>query len=73
VLTDLFGRDFAFTDRTQESLGLGTRAFTLFWQAAEEAAASRLYGGIHYRTANERGLAAGRQIGTRVSSLQFRR
>ena len=73
VLTEMFGRDFAFTDRTQESLGLGTRAFTSFWQAAEEAATSRLYGGIHYRTANERGLAAGRQIGTRVSSLQFRR
>jgi hypothetical protein len=73
VLTDLFGRDFGFTDRTQESLGLGARTFASFRQAADEAALSRLYGGIHYRTADERGLAAGRQIGTRVNSVQFRR
>jgi hypothetical protein len=73
VLTDVFGRDFAYTDRTQEALGLGTRAFTSFAQAAEEAALSRLYAGIHYRTANERGLAAGREIGKRVSALPFRR
>jgi hypothetical protein len=31
--------------------------------AAAEAAISRLYGGIHYRTANENGLAAGIGIG----------
>ena len=73
VLTDVFGQGFTYTDRTQEALGLGTRTFTSFWQAAEEAALSRLYGGIHYRTANERGLAAGREIGTRVSALLFRR
>ena len=30
---------------------------------AEEAARSRLYGGIHFRTDNEVGLALGRQVG----------
>jgi hypothetical protein len=30
---------------------------------AEEAAVSRLYGGIHYRSDNEVGLALGRRIG----------
>jgi len=30
---------------------------------AEEAAASRLYGGIHYRFDNEEGLESGRMIG----------
>jgi hypothetical protein len=49
------------------------RAFTSFLQAAEEAATSRLYAGIHYRVANERGLAIGRQVGARVSALQFRK
>jgi hypothetical protein len=33
---------------------------------AEEAAVSRLYGGIHYRFDNEAGLALGRQIGKTV-------
>ena len=35
-------------------------------QWAEEAAMSRLYGGIHYRHDNEEGLALGRRIGQRV-------
>ena len=35
-------------------------------QWAEEAAMSRLYGGIHFRHDNEEGLALGRKIGQRV-------
>lgn len=35
-------------------------------QWAEEAAMSRLYGGIHYRHDNDEGLAMGRRIGQRV-------
>jgi len=38
-------------------------SFTGFSAAASEAAVSRLYGGIHYRSANEDGLAAGIDIG----------
>ena len=33
------------------------------WAMAEEAALSRLYGGIHYRFDNDRGLEGGEQIG----------
>jgi hypothetical protein len=33
---------------------------------AEEAALSRLYGGIHYRFDNEVGLRIGREIGRRT-------
>src|SRR5262249_1446336 len=40
-----------------------TRSFQTFSAAATEAALSRLYGGIHYRSANEDGLAAGIAIG----------
>ena len=40
-----------------------TRGFSSFSAAAEEAALSRLYGGIHFRSANEDGLHAGLQIG----------
>jgi membrane-associated phospholipid phosphatase len=73
VLTDLFGRRFAFVDRTHEDRGLPARSFVSFFQAAGEAAISRLYGGIHYRPAIVRGLEQGRCVGQAVSALEFRR
>ena len=37
------------------------------WRAAaDEAAMSRLYGGIHFRSDNEEGLQLGRRVGRRV-------
>jgi hypothetical protein len=68
VLTALFGRR-SFTDHTHDALGLPARTFDSFDAAAEEAAVSRLYGGIHYRSAIERGLEQGRAIGIRVAAL----
>ena len=68
VLTDLFG-DRAFTDRTHSARGLPPRSFTSFTEAAQEAAISRLYGGIHFRAAVERGLEQGICVGRRVSAL----
>ena len=38
---------------------------------AEEAAMSRLYAGIHYRSDNEAGLDLGRRVGARVVSKVF--
>ena len=51
------------------------RSFSSFSSAAEEAAVSRLYGGIHYRSANEDGLHSGLGIGEYVMEnfLQHRR
>jgi hypothetical protein len=68
VLTELFG-GVAFTDETHliydhEPL---RRSFTTFEAAATEAAMSRLYGGIHYRSAIENGMRQGRCIGQQVS------
>jgi hypothetical protein len=73
VLTDLFGRGFAFVDRTHESRGLPPRAFRSFLRAANEAAISRLYGGIHFLPAIVRGLDQGRCVGRAVNDLRFRR
>ena len=73
VLADVFGADSAFTDRTHDDRGLPPRRFDSFDEAAREAAISRLYGGIHYRPAIERGLAQGRCIGEAVTRLPFRR
>lgn len=39
--------------------------------AAAEAAQSRLYGGIHFRSDNDEGLAAGRRIGQCVAARAF--
>lgn len=72
VLTDLFGADFAFTDTTHVDEGLGTRSYPDFWTAAEEAGISRLYGGIHFRAAIERGLDQGRCIATHANALRTR-
>jgi len=71
VLTDLFG-EMAFTDHTHDDRGLAPRSFGSFLEAAEEAAISRLYGGIHFRPAIELGLDQGRCIGERASTLAFR-
>lgn len=73
VLTALWGENFAFTDATHADDGLAPRAFPSFWAAAEEAGISRLYGGIHFRAAIERGLDQGRCIGAHINALKTRR
>lgn len=68
VLTSLFGQ-LTFTDHTHDARGLPPRSFSSFAAAAEEAAISRLYGGIHFRAAIERGLEQGACIGEHVTAL----
>ncbi|MEQ1587535.1 MAG: vanadium-dependent haloperoxidase [Cyclobacteriaceae bacterium] len=66
TLTELFGDNFAFTDSTEIEFGLTARSFKSFIQASEEAAISRMYGGIHYRPAVEVGMQEGRALGSYV-------
>ncbi len=66
VLTNIFGNNYAFVDATEVPYGLPVRSYQSFNQAAEEAAVSRLYGGIHYRPAIELGVAQGRQVGNYI-------
>ena len=63
ALTDIFGDDFAFADDTEIAFGLPIRSFASFDQAADEAAISRMYGGIHYRKAVDIGVKQGRDLG----------
>lgn len=63
VLTELFGDNFSFTDSTEVEFGMPARSFGSFRAAADEAAISRLYGGIHYRPACEVGAEVGERIG----------
>lgn len=63
TLTNLFGDGFVFTDSTEIEFGLTARSFNSFLEASNEAAISRMYGGIHYRPACEVGVKEGRAIG----------
>jgi PAP2 superfamily len=63
VLPFFYGtEDLPFTTGSDFLPGV-TRSFSTCLDAAEEAALSRLYGGIHFRSANEDGLQAGISIG----------
>ena len=67
VLTQIFGDDFSFLDDTETRYGLPIRSFQSFNLAAEEAAISRMYGGIHYRAAVEVGIGQGQKVGSLVA------
>jgi hypothetical protein len=73
VLAAAFGEGYAFVDATHADDGLPPRAYPSFAAAAEEAGVSRLYGGIHFRAAIERGLAQGRCVGAYAVALDTRR
>lgn len=66
VLTHIFGDDFFFEDDTEVIYGLPVRSYNSFKQASDEAAISRLYGGIHYMPAIEHGVTQGLAIGQLV-------
>jgi hypothetical protein len=69
ILTQQFGGNIAFHDTTElEYLGL-ERSFISIQQAADEAGISRLYGGIHFRSAIEQGKKQGQQVGTLYNAV----
>jgi len=64
VLADFCGNDqFTFSSTSAGA----TRGYSSFWQAAEEAGRSRIYGGIHWDFDNTDGLASGRKLGAFVA------
>ncbi|SOD88440.1 vanadium-dependent haloperoxidase [Spirosoma fluviale] len=63
VLTNLMGDNVAFTDSTEFPYGHGVRSFSSIRAAADEASISRLYGGIHYRSALVNGQVEGEKVG----------
>jgi hypothetical protein len=68
VLPLFYGtEDLPFTTGSDSLPGV-YRSFATCLDAAEEAADSRLYGGIHFRSANEDGLQAGISIGEWTAS-----
>ncbi len=68
ALTSIFGESFAFDDDSELIYDLATRKFDSFIAASDEAAISRMYGGIHYMPAIENGVRQGRKLGGYVVS-----
>ncbi|GAL68402.1 hypothetical protein JCM19301_2009 [Jejuia pallidilutea] len=71
MLTKIFGENFDFVDDTEVFFGLEERHFKSFKQASNEAAISRLYGGIHYIDACENGVQQGTKLGTFIVNKVF--
>jgi hypothetical protein len=68
ILANYLGDHFSFTDSVENYLGLPSRSFQSFGEAAAEARISRLYGGIHFRDAIEQGAIEGEALGKMVLS-----
>lgn len=81
ILEYNFGKDFTFTDRAHEGRARDElketdfviRSFDTFWEAAQETADSRFYGGIHTQLDNEVGLEKGIEIAKNVYSLDWKK
>jgi hypothetical protein len=67
VLADYFGEDSPFTLESEALPGV-TRSYTDFGSAADEANDSRVYGGIHFRSACRDGRVAGNSVGSYVAA-----
>ena len=67
MLSKLFGENFSYADSTELEFGIPVRNFKSFKQAADEAAISRFYGGIHYMPSIKNGMEEGYKIGEFIS------
>ncbi len=69
IVSHLFANangDYEFTDLSQLQYGFSARTYDNFYTMAEECAASRFYGGIHYTFDNDLGLEMGYGIGDAI-------
>jgi hypothetical protein len=73
ILARVLRNDGIGFSTTSQGLPGVTRSFSGFWQAAAEAGASRIYGGIHWQYDNQDALAAGSQLGDLVVDSFLRR
>lgn len=73
VMDQVFGAEKPFTDNTHNDRGWGPRQFSSFQAAANEAAVSRLYAGIHFRSGVELGQVQGRCVGQKTLALKLKR
>lgn len=73
-MTNWFGDHLTFTDTSSLEFGIKSREIRSFRDAAQEAAKSRMYGGIHYRFDVEEGNKCGTMLGEMiVQKLKFKK
>ena len=66
ILTNIYGDSFRYVDSVEKPYGIPNRTFNSFDEAANEAARSRLYGGIHFRQSIEIGKDLGKNVANHV-------
>jgi hypothetical protein len=71
LLTELFGTQFKFVDSSELAFEMNARKFNSFVEAAREAGESRIYGGIHFRSACEQGFNLGKSIADSAMHRHF--
>lgn len=71
ILAAHFGDSFSFTDKQKVPDGFAPRSFSSFTGMTDEAAISRVYGGIHYEFDSEIGKLTGKDIADRVLALRY--
>lgn len=74
ILEDIFGKNYVFLDNTNSErtdIDGTPRSYQSFADFANEAAISRLYGGIHFTRAITQGVYFGNNIGKNVSSFSM--
>ncbi|MVT41115.1 phosphatase PAP2 family protein [Chitinophaga oryziterrae] len=71
ILAAYFGDGFSFTDEQKVPEGFAPRFFNSFTDMTDEAAVSRVYGGIHYQFDSEVGKQVGENIAERVLGLRY--
>ncbi len=73
-LSSIVGQDYHFIDSTEVPYGLPSREFNSFREASNEAAISRLYGGIHFMPAIDNGITMGNQVGELIlNNITFKK
>lgn len=81
AMEGVFGKSFAFLDNSHQgrardsarNIDYNVRNYSSLWAAAEEAALSRFYGGIHTNQDNNTGLQEGRKIGENINNLLWKK
>lgn len=74
VLEHYFGYHYSILDDTHKNrldIDGSPRSFSSLSNLSQEAAISRLYGGIHYRPAIELGISQGREVGLNISLIDL--
>jgi hypothetical protein len=71
ALQEVFGNVGTITDHTHDYLGFAPRSYSSFTAMAEEAAKSRVYGGIHFQQTVDAGLLDGKKVVSNIFSKKY--